>query len=134
MKTNTTSIIERNRAICQFLNFEQGNFTYSQDFYRVVINGEDLGWVHLHNMKFHTDWNWMMYVINKAFNILVQYEYDSKERTYLEEHVFPVDYMATYFLDADINTIFATLGEFIEWYDNHTLPLAPQRELFEEEV
>jgi len=133
--TQNASIIERNRAICQFLNFEQGNFTYSQDFYRVVINNDDLGWVHLHNMKFHTDWNWMMYLVEKiedvGFVVDIRGIQCSIREMLSDKNI--VGYVCGN-RSLKINTLLSTIETFLVGYNSQTYQKPTQHELFEEEV
>ena len=105
------NIIENNKIFAEFLDWEFDDLseTFETPFLKLVdpeAFGDEQFSCKLQDfeLEFHTDWNWLMKVIEKMFNISL--ELDSMEMYYNIINSIP-----------DIVKTYEESVEFIKWYN-----------------
>lgn len=101
---------ENNLLLAKFL----GGQTKGESFFLSLNDNEifipKLGLYHLGNngkiLKFHSDWNWLMLVVKKC------YEVEHNENEYYEAIYYAV-------ADLDITKTYNACVEFIKWYNDN---------------
>ena len=95
---NTT---DNNKMIAEFLGYEPN----SNGVYPIVCINEGKGW-HLETMKFHTDWNWLMEVVEKIISL--DNVYAQKKQSILNS------------LSPSISKTYKEVVEFIKYYNDES--------------
>lgn len=76
------------------------------------VNIPEIKWVTVEEMKFHSDWNWLIPVI-KRISTIVSTELNAEEFAIKEgysERLNPYDY--------DMQSLYKGCVEFIKWYNS----------------
>lgn len=94
------STTDNNKLIAEFLGYEPN----TNGVYPIFCINEGEGW-HLETMKYHSDWNWLMEVIEKILNVSL--ELDSMEMYYNITDSIP-----------KIDKAYNDCVEFIKWYND----------------
>jgi hypothetical protein len=102
------NLTENNRLIAEFMEWEQTD----NNMFDFPDNFNDCLTLEYHCispdlMKFHSDWNWLMEVVEKILNICS--ESDEMERYYTIIDGIP-----------SIESVYECCIEFILWYNNQT--------------
>lgn len=95
-----------NKVIAKFMNYH-----FSGD----SIKDEHGFWVNS-SETFHNSWDWLMPVVKKIWVIINTYDYDSEEYFHMTEEIFHPDYSLNEFMNADIDSVYNRVIEFIKWY------------------
>ena len=95
--------LENNKLIAEFMGWTLDDKDLNS--YR-KLNNNVFKYSLLSNFKYHTDWNWLMEVVEKILNICL--ELDSMEMYYSITDSIP-----------DINQSYNEVIEFINWYNGN---------------
>lgn len=107
-------IIESNKILAKFMGFIVQE---SAGLLWLLQDEEDLiDYIDDHIYDPHSDWNWLMSVVKKVTNIMCEYELDNEEYDTFND-IFPENIVLEEFFDADIQSIYERVVEFIKWYD-----------------
>ena len=110
---NTT---ENNKIIVEFMKWDILNdMTYSK-----ATKGK---WVELDKLKFHSDWNWLMEVVEKIESLSKENETYSFSITKISVRVL---YKGSRIVDLPIDTtkiqaVYLACVEFIKWYNKNAV-------------
>lgn len=100
--------MEDNKLIAEFMGFAESPTTNK---YWTKRSSEGFGIGELVDLKFHTDWNWLMQVVEKIESLDIYYN------KY-------IDYNSSMFtsgkieLSTNIDNVYNACVEFIKWYNN----------------
>lgn len=106
---------ENNKLIAEFLVNNEGNLVKIRDgVYSTIDDNEvpddDLT---INDLKFHSDWNWLMQVVDKIYEMNLYYD------RY-------IDYNSSMISDGKINLgtrinrVYEQVVEFIKWYNENS--------------
>jgi len=101
------NITENNKIIAEFMEMTQGKpdeTRWRNDWFeKLSVNGNtfESGRRHTH-LHFHSDWNWLMEVVDKIINLKEVY---AEERQKVYKSISP-----------NIETTYNACIEFIKWY------------------
>jgi hypothetical protein len=95
--------LKNNKLIAEFMGWTLDDKDLNS--YR-KLNNNVFKYSLLSNFKYHTDWNWLMEVVEKILNICL--ELDSMEMYYSITDSIP-----------DINQSYNEVIEFINWYNGN---------------
>lgn len=102
---NTT---DNNKLIAEFLGYEPN----SNGVYPIVCINEGKGW-HLETMKYHTDWNWLMEVVEKIESLDIYYD------EYIDYNSSMVS-SGKIELSTKIEAVYNACVEFIKYYNDES--------------
>lgn len=113
------SIIENNKLIAEFLgrNGKINKSLYTWKGIDALLSG---GWVPIEQMKFHSDWNWLMQVVEKieslheTNNVLI-----GTNITYVQIHNKVINEQEIFkgVSNIKIEAVYNACVEFIKWYN-----------------
>lgn len=98
---NTT---ENNKLIAEFMGFELNNSTGVEVYY----NSKSLEVLELDKLKFHSDWNWLMEVVDKCSKTACDLGNTAELELKLEMWMF---------LTQELTSVYCACVEFIKWYN-----------------
>ena len=105
---NEKEILEGNKLIAKFMNIFDNrllintNENIGSEFIPIISDEEN----YISKLKFHNDWNWLMYVINKIYSSGLQCVHKT----------IPVyDTLSS----ININLTYVAVVEFIKWYNEN---------------
>lgn len=112
---NNKEVIEAgNVLIAEFMGFVIKNFgaaflRYTDYAHR---NEEYYDWKLVRDLKYHSDWNWLMTVVEK----IIYGEYPDLDESKYNHYSLAIMRELSY---AKIEAVWKAVVEFIEWYNNH---------------
>lgn len=129
------TIITNNRLIAEFIGYEKSSEDKDFVFYKhpdgkgIITQSEsDYNVFHTHELMeargfiFHRSWNWLMPVVKKCSESFEHHQYDSEEYYHITEEIFHPDYSLSEFMEADIDSVYNRVVEFIKWYNQSKQP------------
>ena len=124
------NIVENNKLIAEFLNWEFDDLseTFETPFLKLVDSkafGDEQFSCKLQDfeLEFHTDWNWLMSVVEKIENLqdenncaIYNVQIEQSFTEIIDNHTSET---IIYDIDADskIEAVYNTVIEFIKWYN-----------------
>ena len=114
--------IENNKLIAEFLGETKQPFEFSQFGY-INSLGEWKDTFFDNQLKFHSDWNWLMEVVEKIENlqdennhVMYNVQIEQSFTEIIDNHTSEI---VIYDIDADskIEAVYNTVIEFIKWYN-----------------
>jgi hypothetical protein len=103
-------ILNGNKLIAEFLNVKPNNYGDYEMYgvVEVIEDGEnEQHFFRPQDMLFHSDWNWLMTVVDRCFNSEID----------IEGNV--IGEITHGLLDCNKETTFKAVVEFIEWYNEN---------------
>lgn len=117
---------ENNKLIAEFLGWEEKEKYF-------MFNPKTNGSIYIKTLLFHSDWNWLMQVVEKIetipswdkdrFGTIVTIQgkkcrinsdhYQDKNKTYSKEQYFDVTFIG----ETKIEAVYNACIEFIKWYN-----------------
>lgn len=107
-------ITENNILIAEFMNYEKQTWSYNDAVaYYTPFKENSL---FSDKLKFHTDWNWLMQVVEKIFNTC---EITPDELDYEWGILFKQIHNSFYY--PKIEAVYNACIEFIKWYNENKI-------------
>lgn len=103
---------ENNILLAQFMGFE---FNADLGMFMIPFLNEEFN---CDTMKFHSDWNWLMEVVDKIESLGYNFQITAKDATVLTQHA-AIYSSLIYRVDGlkKIEAVYQTSVEFIKWYN-----------------
>lgn len=107
-----TNIIENNKIIADFIGWEK----YSHDRYSNIKNFKIY---YCEDLKFHSDWNWLMEVVEKieSLNYTTDVQNIIGLGHYFRIYSAGADVITVRDYDTKIKSVYRGCLEFIKWYN-----------------
>jgi len=107
--------IENNKLLAEFLNCKQdGSGQY------LIPNW---GWDKVENLKFHSDWNWLMEVVEKIESLVfpndTYYNFNILSGCYVTIIDSKINEFGSYSGSTKIEAVYNACIEFIKWYNKN---------------
>lgn len=106
-KTGQGNVNEGNRIIAEFMGYTQTELSYNEPVFshpdHSVITA-----VPLHLLTYHEDWNLLMPVVEKIFNVTTE-----DQRQFSGNSIFEIG------LFSPISDVYSAVLEFITWYNSN---------------
>jgi hypothetical protein len=107
--------LENNKLIAEFLG---ATFKENEFYFPAIVFKTGKNYFENHELKFHSDWNWLMEVVEKIENLGYNFQITSKDATVLQNHgaiyqslIYKVDGLNK------MQATYQTVVEFIKWYN-----------------
>ena len=118
------NITESNKIIAEFLEWNKGE-NYSDEFQFYEAFGESVYQTTPSEMKFHSDWNWLMKVVEKIHSMQSYGVLINPNGTYIQDEDDKVICMTfkneevngEIISSSNIEATFNCCAEFIKWYN-----------------
>ena len=104
------NIVENNKLIAEFLGEIKQPFEFPQFGY-INIMGDWKDTFFDNQLKFHTDWNWLMKVVEKC--LVGEAEYDEDEAKKAIHEIYES------LCNINITSVYNACVKFIKWYNSH---------------
>jgi hypothetical protein len=110
--------IENNKLLAEFLG-RNGKIRKSQYTWKGIDDLLSGGWIEVEYMKFHTDWNWLMQVVEKIESLGYKIEIN-KTQKFNSCFIYDVNNktIVKTFTEIRIEAVYNACVEFVKWYNN----------------
>jgi hypothetical protein len=106
LKTEIMNTTENNKVIAEFMGMKPINKNESNGIWNCTIKAH--GFNIVQHLSFHSDWNWLMEVVEKI------------ERVGKTEFKFSVEFEKVK-LSSNIESVYNACIEFIKWYNENKI-------------
>lgn len=131
---STQNTIENNKLLAEFMGWEFGRYEHLPNkCYKGVFNSAEEMGQHLDQMRYDSDWNWLMEVVEKINNLHIKGSPEIRIGKFFTEVFFDGKFSVFHITKTvnKIQTVYFSCLEFIKWHNElqNNKPCLPPLEI-----